>query len=77
MIMIIMIMMMIMMIMMKMKMTMGMTMGMTMMTMNVVSCVHSELLALRLLSCSALKNAIRAKQFAQNDKGGLCKVKKW
>ena len=73
MIMIIMIMMMIMMIMMKMK----MTMGMTMMTMNVVSCVHSELLALRLLSCSALKNAIRAKQFAQNDKGGLCKVKKW
>ena len=48
-----------------------------MMTMNVVSCVHSELLALRLLSCSALKSAIRAKQFAQNDKGGLCKVKKW
>ena len=73
MIMIIMIMMMIMMIMMKMK----MTMGMTMMTMNVVSCVHSELLALRLLSCSALKSAIRAKRFAQNDKGSLCKVKKW
>ena len=51
---------MIMIIMMKMK----MTMGMTMMTMHVVSCVHPELWALRLLSCcSALKSAIRGKRF--------------